>query len=343
MTHAKKGKGKGLGKKIALIAILAVSLIIILFVAYFFHIFNQLNHNELDSNDLGIGTGTSGLVSGEIVRPDNEKTITNIALFGVDQRAGETQFRSDAIMVLSVDKLHNKIKLSSLMRDTRVEIEGHGMDKLGHAYFYGGPQLAVKTINQNFNLDITEYATVNFQEMAAIIDAVGGVDIELTEEERVAANGNIQEQSVVAGLPKDWIQGSGLQHLNGTQAVAYARIRYVGNADFDRTDRQRLVLQKVFDKALDMNPLQYPEFARKFFPTVETSLDMNDILSLASIMLRDVSFEDARFPTNSDLIGNGSITVDGVAYLNVDLETMAERLHAFIYDDIDPSSAVTGE
>lgn len=264
--------------------------------------------------------------------------VVNIALFGVDQREGETAFRSDAIMILSVDKPGGKLKLSSIMRDSLVEIEGHGQTKITKAYFYGGPELAVKTLNQNFDLNIREYATVNFKQMADIIDAVGGVEIDISEAERENANNSIREQSLVAGLPADYIESAGLQTLNGTQAVAYARIRYVGNADFERTSRQREVLRKVFDKALDMNPLQYPEFARKFLPTVETSLDLGDILSLADVMLKKPTLEDVRFPTNADLIGNGSITVNGENCLNLDLESTSEKLHAFIYEDIDPTT-----
>lgn len=281
-----------------------------------------------------------------ITEPEDEVTksnlgnseIVNIALFGVDQREGETAFRSDAIMILSVDKQKGQLKLSSIMRDSLVEIEGHGQTKITKAYYYGGPELAVKTLNQNFNLNIREYATVNFQQMAQIIDSVGGVEIDITEAERQNANNSIREQSLVAGLPADYIDAPGLQTLNGTQAVAYARIRYVGNADFERTSRQREVLRKVFEKALDLNPLQYPEFARKFLPTVETSLDLGDILSLADILLKKPTLQDVRFPTNADLIGNGSIMVNGEDCLNLDLESTSEKLHAFIYDDIDPTT-----
>lgn len=126
-----------------------------------------------------------------LVSDDGSSDIVNIALFGVDQRNNQEQVRSDSVMILSVDKKHNKIKIISLMRDTYVEIEGYGKTKLTHAYYYGGPQLAVKTINQNFGTNITEFATVNFQQMAAIIDAVGGVEIDISEAERKNANGSI--------------------------------------------------------------------------------------------------------------------------------------------------------
>lgn len=340
MEHASKKKK---GKKWILLIVLAVVLVILAGVGvYAANILSGLNHNELDPNDLGITSAPSGdedpTNSMTITDDKNDRSITNIALFGIDERAGETHFRSDAIIIASIDKQHNKIKLSSIMRDTLVSIEGHGENKLGHAYYYGGPQLAVKTLNQNFGLDIREYVTVNFAQLAGIVDAVGGVEIDVSEAEMADANNSIWEQVQVAGLAPTPIEQPGLQTLNGTQAVAYARIRHVGNADMARTDRQREVLGQIFQKALSFSPLQYPEFARQFLPMVETSLDLGEILDLAGIMIRDVELMDARFPANSDFIGSGEIIIDGVSYVNADLETMREGLHRFIYDEPETAS-----
>lgn len=299
---------------------------------YVMDILGGLNHNELDPNDLGNSVITpEQLISGDTA---TDKSITNIVLFGIDERAGETRFRSDAIIIASIDKQHSKIKLSSVMRDMLVPIEGHGENKLGHAYYYGGPQLAVKTLNQNFGLDIREYATVNFAQLASIIDAVGGVEIDVSEAEMRDANNSIWEQVQVAGLAPTPIEEPGLQVLNGTQAVAYARIRHVGNADMERTDRQREVLGQIFRKAVSTNPLQYPDLARKFLPMVETSLSVNDILNLAEIMFWDVELEEARFPTNADFIDGGEILIDGVSYVHADLESISRRMHDFIYNDV---------
>lgn len=320
--------------------LLFIVVILVLGVLYFKSITDKLNHEELDQENLGI--------SQELKDNPTDHSITNVALFGVDQRDSQTQVRSDAIMILSVDKEHNKIKLSSLMRDMAVEIADYGQDKVNSAYFKGGPQLAVKTINQNFGLDIKEYATVNFQQMATIIDAVGGVEIDVSENERLDANNSIYEQSHIAGLPQDIIKQAGLQTLSGTQAVAYARIRHTktddgANDDFGRTDRQREVLSKMFYKALDMNPLEYPEFAKKLLPAVVTSLDISEILDLGTIMLRDVAFEDVRFPMDSELIGNGIIYIGSQQCLNVDLEATGEKIKSFIYDDINPTTVTSKE
>ncbi len=329
---AKKRKRRLKVKNIVLALLLLCVLVGVTWaVVYFVQVF-QYNYKELNPDNLGLTSGEETLTDDQ-----NDHSITNIALFGVDEREGETAFRSDAIMVLTVDKQHNKIKLSTVMRDSYVPIDGHGKDKIAHAYFYGGPELAVKTLNQNFDLNIREYATVNFNQMAQIVDAVGGVDIELSEEERKNANHSIWEQSQVAGLPEDYIESSGLQTLNGTQAVAYARIRYVGNADFQRTNRQREVLRQIFEKVKKMNPLDYPGFAKKLLPCIETSLNIGEIMDLGGIMLRDVTFEEMRFPDSRDLIGaDGTIRVNGTDYLNLDIELTKEHMHQFIFDDQDP-------
>ena len=318
-------------KKIKLGSIILFILLILLAASglYVINLMGELNHNDLDEDELGIAV--------PVTDNPNDKSVTNIALFGVDKRLDQSNVHSDAIMVMSIDKKHNKIKLSSIMRDTLVNIEGYGQNKLTQAYFYGGPELAVKTINQNFKLNISEYATVDFQQMATIIDAVGGVSIDISEAERLDANNSIYEQSAIAGLSQDIITYAGLQTLSGTQAVAYARIRHVGNSDFERTDRQREVLEQLFEKALGMSKLNYPKFARDILPAIETSLDMGEILGLSGIMLRDVSFQDLRFPLNSELIGDGVIYIGNAQCLNVDIELMTQDLHQFIYEDIIPS------
>lgn len=335
-----KGKGRQLALKLFFITVIVLCVAVVAAVAYVTRITDGLNYNELDRTDLGLTEVNNDPLTDDIT----DTSITNIALFGVDQREGDSTARSDTIMIVTIDKRHNKIKLSSIMRDTLVPIEGYDQRKINSAYFHGGPQLAVKTLNQVFDLNITDYATANFNQMAQMIDAVGGVEIDVTESERLQANISIKEQSRMAGLPEDYIHEAGLQTLNGTQAVAFARIRHAqtseGQADdFGRTDRQREVLGKMFDKVKNMNVLQYPELARKFLPLVETSLDMNDLFDLGGIMLRDVEFVEARFPTTADLLGNGSIYVNGEQCLNVDLASMKDRLQAFIYMDEDPNAA----
>ncbi len=341
---------KGLGdeyvpkkKKSSVFKILiALLLVLILGVVgiggyYAITIGTQLGGNSLDAdaNDLGIDWEDA------LFNDKDNATITNIALFGVDQRTDEA-CRSDAIMIMSIDKKHGKIKVVSLMRDSLVNIDGYGQNKLAHAYFYGGPTLAIKTINQTFNLNIEEYVTVNFNELAQIVDAVGGVTITVKDEECYYLNKNLREQAKYDDFTASdyYIETEGEYRLNGQQALAYARIRKL-DSDFVRTDRQRTVLRQIFNEALSMSPLKYPDFAKDFLSVCDTSLDMNDCLSLAGIMTKSPGFVDVRLPLDEDLI-SGDYRINGISYVYYDTDATADKLREFIYNDIIPEKANTG-
>lgn len=271
----------------------------------------ELKHEELDAHE--------GL----------SEEVINIAVFGVDSRTEEVSGRSDAMMIVSIDMKHSKIKAVSLMRDSLVEIENYGWYKLNSAYARGGVELAIKTINQNFNMNITDYVSLNFNQLAGIVDALGGVEVEITDAERRNANKYIKEMANEAGVKADLIKEAGTVTLYGYQAVAYARIRYVGNADFQRTERQREVMEKLMNKALDTNPLRYPALVKSLIPMVETSLSNDEILKIAGTVLLKgkPTFEQGRFPLDGSYKSNSSYAM---AY---DLEEAAAKLHRFIYDD----------
>lgn len=293
---------------------------------YFWRMMNSYDYNPLDESDLGIV---------QTQQPVSDK-ITNIALFGVDSRAGENS-RSDAMIILSVDPKRGKVKMSSLMRDAYVEIEDHGMTKLCHAYAYGGPELAIKTINQNFQMDISEYATVNFNQMADIIDAIGGVDLEVTEAEMDEANDALWEYCVFNDLIWDDYKFTepGLQTLNGPQAVAYGRIRKgATGGDAARTSRQQEILEKMMEKVMDMSIVKYPSLAAKLLPMVETSLSSKEILSLATQVLSGgkPDIERATFPCEGEW--SEKRTSSGLSVVAYEDALAVKRLHAFIYDDL---------
>lgn len=286
------------------------------------------------SNDLNVVTINKQALSAQ---PEISSEIKNIALFGVDMRNGQSgDARSDAIIIASVNKADNTISLSSILRDTAVEIEGYGTGKINSAYKRGGAELAIKTINQNFGLDITDYITVNFASMAEIIDAVGGIEITLTEAEVADANNSIYEQANVAGLPKDIIKSAGKQTLSGTQAVAYARIRYVKTSegehdDFGRTDRQREVIDATLAKIKQNGVFSYPSMASSLLPALETSLEFSEIISLSRVMLHKFEVLQQRFPERSALIGDGTIYIGSEQCLNADLNSTKEAIYRFIY------------
>ncbi|MFZ5967734.1 MAG: LCP family protein [Bacillota bacterium] len=268
-------------------------------------------------------------VSEELV-PD----ITNIALFGIDTgREKYEAIHSDAIMILSIDRIHKKIKLSSLMRDTYVEIKGKKNNKLNTAYAMGGPELAVETIRENFGIDIEDYVTVDFVGLSHIIDALGGVDIDVKEKEIGEINKYMKEVAEIKKEKSTPITESGMQLLNGNQAVAYGRIRKVGDGDFDRTERQKNLLTALYHKITDQEVKKYPAVAAALFPYVETSMSPSEILSLGMDVLKlDISEVDwYRFPLDGYYKGK---IIDKVWYLSADLEATAEHVHKFIYDDI---------
>lgn len=313
---------------------------------YFFSILNDIERDDdftdLDNSDLGFT---------DVI----DKNVFNIALFGVDSReVGDFTGKSDSLMVLSINKTDNTIRLVSIMRDSLVPYEYKGKTsytKITEIYALGGPELAVKTLNKVYGLDISEYATVNFYGMGDIVDAVGGIEAELTFDEvdpKNAKNINdlIGEQCEHLGLNPNsyFINTPGKKHLNGVQAVAYARIRYGkniwgSNNDFGRTERQRYVMQELFKKALSMDITSYPSLAKKLTPHVKTSFSNSEILSLASYLANKPTMQLSRVPSdeyiiNADFRGTGASTV----YYNY--QYAGKVLRAFFYEGITPEDYI---
>jgi polyisoprenyl-teichoic acid--peptidoglycan teichoic acid transferase len=260
---------------------------------------------------LGINTQVATAVS--------KAKITNIMLYGDDRRDKNENGRSDSMIVLSIDETNNKVKLCSIMRDSYVNIEGYGMTKLNHAFSYGGPELSIKTINQNYELDIKDYIKVDFDGLEAIVDYLGGVEIPVKSYE-------------IPGLTGVGITKAGTYNLNGTQALAYARIRYYGNNDYERTDRQRLVLSKIFEKIKAKGATGFPGVVSKLLPYVETSLNQTDILSLGMKMVSSNinNVEQLRLPLDNY---KQDSTINGVYYLQWDKQPNLDALHKFIWGD----------
>ena len=182
-----------------------------------------------------------------------DENITNIALFGLDPRDGDTQSHSDCTMIVSVDNTRGKIKLISLMRDSLVAIDGYGMDKLNAAYWAGGPSLAIRTLNENFGTDITEYIAVNFEQLVEIIDALDGVEIDVQQSELDELNRVIRDYGIEQGQTFQSVESAGVQTLDGVQALCYGRIRKGVGDDWARVERQGIVLQAMFTKVQSMD------------------------------------------------------------------------------------------
>lgn len=279
-------------------------------------------------------------ISSEAASVAQSHRIVNIVIFGTDGRADVDGERSDSTMIASLDFEHGSIKISSLMRDTYVSIPGNGFDKLNAAYSLGGADLALQTINQNFDTAITDYVSVNFECMVEMVNAVGGVNVDISSDDELYwLNQYLMDVNDKVGSASPDVAGTGTQLLDGSQALAYCRIRYIGNGDFDRTQRQRTVFEQVLNKAMALNPVQQYNLLQKIMPYVKTSMDTNEILKYAAnvALMRNRTIQQKQIPTD-EYVQTGDL--DGVSYVfPVTLDDNIKALYNFIYQiDYTPST-----
>lgn len=256
----------------------------------------------------------------------------NVALFGVDSRKNElgTGTRSDTIMIASLNRETLEVKISSVFRDTLLEQDDGSINKANAAYSYGGPEEAVAMLNKNLDMDIEHYVTVNFDALIDVVDEVGGVEIDVTEEEIPYICGYAIEIMKVTGRVSPGVTEPGPQVLNGVQATAYARIRYTAGNDFKRAERQRTILTKIVEKLQQASPAQLNKIIDKVFPEVATNFTMTEILDYAKDAFEYRLGETTGFPfdkTTDDLVDVGSVVIP------VTLESNVEQLHKFFYGD----------
>ncbi len=332
--RSKNKHKKSKRKKYIILSIVFVLLAVVSASAgSFYHELSKMKNTKLttDNKELGISDETQK----KIAQEDPNNQIINIALFGVDRRSQNEASRSDSLMIATIDKKHKKIKISSIMRDSYVDVPGHGKTKITHAYAYGGAQLAIRTLNENFKLNIKDYVTVDFFSLEKIINSLGGIQINVTKEELPFLNSYITETANIEKVTPPLLTKTGLQKLNGIQAVAYTRIRYTAGGDFERTERQRTVLTALFNKIQEGGVAKYPSIVSTIFPYTETSIDKLDLISMGTSVLTSgtKTLDQARFPLDNQ--GKGE-TIKGVWYLVFDIKTTADQIHKYIYEDIKP-------
>lgn len=275
----------------------------------------------------------------------NDKAIEdkykNILLLGEDSRDKKTDpGRSDSMMILTLDKAHNKLKLTSLMRDMLVDntvglgtMKGKTQDKLNQAYTYGGSPFLIQVINSNFSMNIKDFIEIDFTHFDKVIDAIGGVDINVSDSEVNVANSYISEVAKIEKITPPYLKKGGFQHLNGIQALGYCRIRYVGNNDYERTQRQRTVLAEIFKKLSKMNIQDMSPVLDMMLSNVTTSLSYTDILSVLSyISLNHInSIEQFRLPEDKPGY-HYDMMLNNVYFLGWDKEKNVADLHQFIFE-----------
>lgn len=226
--------------------------------------------------------------------PMSEDGVVNILLIGNDSRKNEDDGRSDAMILLSVSSKTRKIYMTSLLRDIYVEIPGHDNNRLNAAYSFGGAELLMETVEKNFDIPVHRYVQVNFEAFVGMVDSVGGVDLELTEKEIEYVNGYLVEYNMLTDRPQGTdnmdTSASGMVHLNGPQALAYCRNRYLGT-DFGRTERQRKVLTEVIKKIPGALLTNGSGLIDALMPNLTTNLTKNECFRLSLMAGKGLTYD----------------------------------------------------
>lgn len=257
----------------------------------------------------------------------SDSEIVNILLVGSDKRSTWTQAgRSDSTMIATIDNKNKQLKLTSLMRDMYVEIPGHGQNKLNAAYSFGGVQLLYETIAENFNIKLDGYVLVDFEAFKSLIDEVGGVEVDLNQEEYEYLTTAYHRSSVLDVVP-------GLQTMNGEQALAYTRIRQVGNNDFERTQRQRNVITSLFAKAKAMSLTELFDLGKTVLPYITTDLTNDEIYKMGKTVLfmGTTEIHQMRIPVDNSFTNQ---KVNRAWVLDIDLEQNQQALSDFIFNPV---------
>ena len=343
---AKGNKKKTPAGKIILFVIEIVALLALLAVMWF----------VLKSTDEETGVQKLNIDESEIVIEMNDEVVENevmkgyrnVALFGVDSReqALSSKTRTDTIMIASINLENKEVKLVSVYRDTYLNQcgENQAYGKCNAAYAYGGAERAIKMLNSNLDLDITDFVTIGFEGLRDVVDALGGVYIDVDEEEIKHLNNYqismVEELDDVTSYNP--VKDTGYQLLDGLQATAYCRIRYTAGNDFKRTERQREVIKACLDVAKTANPASLKKICENVFGEVYTSLDIQEILDLLSHVTEYSIVDEGGFPA-ADMVTTGTIGSAGSCVIPLDLESNVSWLHGFLFDELNyvPSANVS--
>ena len=294
-------------KKITNSLILTLIIILLLGMGYLYFKLNIMYDKE-EANKINTITQDS--------EKNKKSGITNILLVGVDGNNMEKGNRSDAMIIVTIDEKNQDIRLTSLARDTYVDIEGYSTEKLTHAYAYEGASLLIDTIKKNFDIDIDKYAAVSFESFEKIIDILGGVEINVSE----------KEVSQISGVEK-----SGLQTLNGNQALGYSRIRYIDSA-YARDNRQRTVIEALYNKLVADFSGNIMDVLNEVLRYTKTNMSPLEIVSIANkaIKIKDTDLDQVEFPFEEARKDN-NISEKGWV-IQRDKEYNKDKLNKFIYD-----------
>lgn len=328
-----KSRKKKKSKRLIIILLTEVLILIALAIGFAIHYFNHAYDSvqvdeSVDKEDIDVSDAVTEVM---------EQKYMTIALFGLDARenvdmtkAGAS--RSDAIVIASINNETKEVKLVSVYRDAFLETATSNPTniKVTEAYMVGGPVCSIETLNKNLDLNITDYVSVDFTALTKAIDALGGVTINVKEKELNNLNHNLEEQIEVTGIASEGVWSAGEQVLNGAQATAYARIRKVGNNDFERTQRQRAVISAMISKAKQADLATVNKIIEEVFPLIATNLTKKQLLSLASNLFEYKLGDNTGFPLANETPTLGS---KGSVVVPADLLSNVKHLHEFLYPE----------
>lgn len=320
----KKAKAKARRKRRRIILVIEIIVLLLLLgVLYFVIKLDKINKTKIDETDVQI--------SDEVKNSETLKGYRNVALFGVDSRDGDLEkgTRSDTMIVASINQETKDVKLVSVYRDTYLDLTNNDYGKCNSAYAAGGPQQAISMMNKNLDLDITDYVSVDFNVMVKVIDLLGGIEIDVQQNEIQHLNNYEVETSKVTGVKTKKVTKTGPQILDGVQAVSYSRIRYTAGDDYKRTERQRTVIQEIIKKAKQADIATLNKIVDEVLPMVSTSFSNVEILELAA-SVKDYNIAGTEgFPFNKDTttISGGSCVIP------VTLSSNVSMLHDYLFPD----------
>ena len=321
----KKNKGLKIFFRVLIVIIVIILGIAIAGYSFVHNKLSKMKTEYIDKTAIGISEEAK----------DSLKGYRNIALLGIDSRADDygTGNRSDCIIIASINEKTKEVKLLSVYRDTYVYVTENGnkkLDKITHAYSYGGAQNTLKSLNEALDLNITEYVTVNFDAVIAAVNALNGVEIDITSEELKYINDYIDATSQSSGIKSSHLSKAGRQTVDGVQAVAYSRIRYTAGGDYKRTERMRTVVTAMAKKAKTLSIGQLNKLADEILPRVSKNIENNDIIALIPSALSFDIIESLGWPYNVK-----GITTTAWYGVPVTLESNVIRLHKELFGQED--------
>ena len=298
----------------------------LLCIGYVMDKYGKFQFNFLSDKDIIINEGAK------------QADYMTVALFGSDSREGylDSNTHADTIMLVSIDKNTKEVRISSVYRDL-VTKQAEEIKKANNAYFVGGPKAAINMLNTNFDLDITDYVTVDFKAVVSVVDMLGGVEINVTKEEAEEMNRHILGTAEIVGQETEYIT-PGPQTLDGVGALTYARIRKNVGGDYARTERQRYVIQELAKKAKETDLATINDIIDEVFSQISTSFTLKEMISLAAGVLQYEIKDTSGFPfeyTDGSVQGIGSVVIPLGMVENV------EELHAFLYPKSDYKASET--